>query len=335
MPRVSNEVAALDKHLALLNSIPQIGAPDGVAPPAGALAFPPVPSAAPPPAMGGVVFAPPAGVIGSDGAIGPAGTPALEEPQFITDTPPVAPPPTRTAVQKLFFTGRLKSGKDFAAKASGATIFGFADPLYAIATHFFGINVSPTEGKDIPGMRAFLQAAGQWGRNAVSEQYPLTAGRALFIAAVRAAGVAGELSWADTVEWDTYGKNPDIWLNACILRANAFLAENPGARVAITNCRFGNEYSRLQAEGFEHWHCMAGPKTWAARLAESKLTPESPSVRDTSEQLAVKLDQNVIKQLSEKKVGPNLKCIWSDPSAAVPSRLHSVASFLQTIGGAQ
>lgn len=319
-PRVSNEVAALDAHLALINSIPQIGAPEGVAPP---------PASAQPP---------PPGVLPSPYAIDStlifSLSPALEEPQFITDLPPVAPPQPRAAAQKLFFTGRLKSGKDYAAKQSGAVIFGFADPLYAIAKHFFGLNVDAAEGKDLPGMRAFLQTAGQWGRNVKSEQYPFTAARALFIAAVREAGDEGKLGHEE-VEWNTYGANPDIWLNACILRVNLFLMANPDKRVAITNCRFNNEYSRLQAEGFEHWHCMCGPKTWSARLAESKLTPESPSVRDTSEQLAVKLDQSVITQLGAQKVGPNLKCIWSDPNAPVPGRLHSVASFLQTIGGAQ
>lgn len=308
MPRVSKEVAALDAHLALINSIPQIGAPDGVAPPVTAASLSVVDTAPP--------------------------VTAIEESPFITELPPVAPPQSRASAQKLFFTGRLKSGKDFAAKASGATILGFASPLYAIVTHFFGVTVNATEGKDLPGMRAFLQTAGQWGRATVSEQYPLTATRALFVSAVCAAGLMGELGHEE-VEWGTFGTNPDIWLNACILRANAFLAANPGKRVAVTNCRFGNEYSRLQSEGFEHWHCMCGPKTWTARLAESKLTPESPSVRDVSEQLAVKLDQSVISQLNAQKVGPNLKCIWSDPSAPVPGRLHSVASFLQTIGGAQ
>lgn len=321
-PRISKEVAALDAHLALINSIPQPGAPDGIQPPP-ASATPPPASATPP----APEFLPP----------NPETLPFTPESlasAFITDdTPPVAAAPR--VGQKLFFTGRLKSGKDYVAKASGAVIFGFADPLYAIATHFFGVNVGPNEGKDLPGMRAFLQAAGQWGRYAVSEQYPLTPARALFIAAVREAAESGRLGCPE-VDWTSYGTNPDIWLNACIARANAFLAANPSKRVAITNCRFGNEFSRLQQEGFDHYHCMCGPKTWAARLAESKLTPESPSVRDTSEQLAGKLDQSVIKQLSAQKVGPMLKAIWSDPLAPKPSpRLHSVESFLQTIGGAQ
>lgn len=305
-PRVSREVASLDAHLALINSIPQIGAPDGVGPEHG--------------------------VIGASGAIGPAG-----ESPFIIDAP-IAPPAAPVAgsryVQKLFFTGRLKSGKDYAAKASGATIFGFADPLYSIASHFFGVTVNANEGKDLPGMRAFLQTVGQWGRATVSEQYPLIPTRALFIRAVRAAGDAGALGHEE-VEWPTYGSNPDIWLNACILRADLYLNAHPGDRVAVTNCRFENEFTRLQAEGFEHWHAMCSPKSWAARLAESKLTPESPSVRDTSEQLAAKLDRSVIEQLSAQKTGARLKSIWSDSVPPPSPRLHTVESFLQAVGVAQ
>lgn len=297
-PRVSNEVAALDAHLALLNSIPQPGAPDGVQPP---------------PAPPSLPYAP-------------------EESPFITDEPIAPAPPV--GARKLFFTGRLKSGKDYAAKASGATIFGFADPLYAIASHFFGVTVNANEGKDIPGMRAFLQTVGQWGRAEVSEQYPLTPARALFIQSVRELGSAGRLG-SPEVEWQTYGANPDIWINACIFRVDLYINANPGKRVAITNCRFGNEFSRLQAEGFQHWHCMCGPKTWAERLEQSKLTPASPSVRDMSEQLAAKLDHNVITQLNASKEGPKLRAIWSDPNAPKPSpRLHNVESFLQAIGSA-
>lgn len=299
VPHNSKEAAGLDSYLSLLNSIPQLPPTEGAPPPPPAPVLPPNP----------------------------------EIMSFIAAPLPPQPELPRTNPRKLFFTGRLKSGKDYAAKASGAVIFGFADPLYAIATHFFGVTVNASEGKDIPGVRAFLQQVGQWGRAAVTEQYPLTVGRALFSQAVREAGAAGKLGHPE-VEWDTYGKNPDIWLNACIFRADLYLNAHPNARVAITNCRFENEFKRLTEEKFQHWHCMCGPKTWATRLAESKLTPESPAVKDLSEQLAVKLDQNVIKQVSAIKAGPMLRAIWSDTGIKPNPRLHSIQSFLQTVGGA-
>lgn len=263
-------------------------------------------------------------------------------PSFIADVPPPieipAPPAvplitTAPRINKLFFTGRLKSGKDYAAKLSGATIFGFADPLYAIASHSFGVTVNSTEGKDIPGIREFLQTVAQWGRGVINEKYPLTVARALFMAQIRANGELGNYGCPE-VQWANYGKDVDIWLNACIARANAFLAENPDARVAVTNCRFENEFKRLAAEGFVHWHCLCSANTWKTRLAVSKLTPDSPAVKDLSEKLAADLDANVIKQISAVKTGPQLRCIWSDELAAKPSaRLHTVETFLKSIGG--
>lgn len=265
-----------------------------------------------------------------------APTPEVSLPAQLGEATPAPSAPlitTNPRVTKLFFTGRLKSGKDFAAAASSALIFGFADPLYAIASHYYGITVNSTEGKDLPGCREILQIIGQWGRGTLNEKYPLTIPRALFLDRVRDDGANGAFGFSE-VDWASFGHNSDIWLNACIARADEFLKNNPEARVAVTNCRFDNEFKRLQAEGFQHWHVMCSAKTWTERLAKSKLTPDSPAVKDTSEHLAGNLDQNVIKQFSGQKVGPQLRCIWSDIIAPKPSnRLHTVESFLKSIGG--
>lgn len=241
--------------------------------------------------------------------------------------------PGRAPVSKLFFTGRLKSGKDYAATAAGAEIVSFAAPLYAIASYYFHVEIGATVGKDLPGVREFLQTIGQWGRGVTTEKYPLNVGRALFIARVRVAGPKGVFGFPE-VAWDTYGSNNDIWLNAAIARANLRIAEQPDVRIAITNCRFDNEFKRLQADGWQHWHSLCSPKTWTARLLVEKLTPESPTVRDASEQLAANLDANVVKQLSAHKDGPKLRAIWNDRETPCPSsRLHSVESFLASLGG--
>lgn len=236
--------------------------------------------------------------------------------------------------RKLFFTGRTNVGKDYAAAAVGATIFGFADPIYAIASYCFNTTVSATIGKDLPGMREFLQTVGQWGRNVVNAQYPLTAPRALFTHFIRNQMPADY--YGNSIDWKNYGRYPNLWLDCCIARANGHLeAAPPGTRVAITNCRFDNEFKRLTAEGFQHWHIMCGPATWAKRLLGAKLTPESPALKDISEQLAANLDSNVIKQLSAAKNGAKLRCLWNDDVAPLPSpRLHSLTTFLQSIKGA-
>lgn len=253
------------------------------------------------------------------------------------DYPPIKnlprePEPIATQVKLLFFTGRLGTGKDNAAAAAGATVFGFADPLYAMASHYFGVKVTATEGKDLPGIREFLQLAGQWGRNVVTEKYPLTVPRAIFQQWARADGILKHFGFPE-VAWESFGLNAEIWLNACIARAEAYREENPSATVAVTNCRFEHEFKRLQACNFQHWHVMCSAKTWAARLAKLNLTPESPAVRDLSESLAGQLDGSVIKQLSAEKQGPKLRVIWSDEAVPSPSpRLHTVETFLKSIG---
>lgn len=243
------------------------------------------------------------------------------------------PQPARAPVQKLFFTGRLKSGKDFAAHAAGAEIISFAAPLYAIASHYFQTEISATVGKDLPGVREFLQTVGLWGRGAITEKYPLSVVRALFITRIVRGRPSNDFGFPE-VDWATYGSNNNIWLDAAIVRANKTLLAFPSGRVAFTNCRFDHEFKRLQADGFQHWHSLCSPKTWTARLLVEKLTPESPQVRDASEQLAANLDANVVKQLSAHKDGPKLRAIWNDPETPCPSpRLHSVESFLASLGG--
>lgn len=234
----------------------------------------------------------------AEGTTGVNSNPTLQPvPRPVTATDVMKTEPREVPrVGKLFFTGRLGSGKDFAAAAADAKVFGFADPLYAIAEYFFGVPVSSTTGKDLPGMWAFLQSVGQWGRSVVNDKYPVTPERGVLSHIIRQRGAKLPFGKAfPEVAWDTFGVNNNIWLDSCIARAEAFLKENPGKRVAITNCRFSHEFKALEARGFQHWHCTLSGKTWAARLSAMKLTPESPQVKDLSEQLALQLDQNVIK----------------------------------------
>lgn len=244
---------------------------------------------------------------------------------------PQTPMPLAPDNSRLYFTGKLKIGKDTTATAAGCRIFGFSEPLYAIATHFFGRPFSSSDGKDLSGARAFLQAVGNIGRGEITEAYPLTLARALLEDAIRAKGIYGEFGKLG-VDWSTFGRSQTIWLDACIVRVDEYLAENPGARVAITNVRFEHERAALKTAGWSGWHCMASPATWAARLQKSKLTPQSPQVNDVSEKLAAALDGGVVKELSARKAGTKLRVIWTDEIAPCPSnRLHTTASFLQLL----
>lgn len=225
---------------------------------------------------------------------------------------------------KIFLTGRLKAGKDYVASAGGYTIYGFSDPLNYLATHFTGIPVTANQNKDLPGMRAFLQTVGQWGRNIINEQYPITPARVLFVTMIRSLHAAKIIDGYG-VNWANFGADENLWLDALLNR----YAETPAITAAVTNVRFENEFKRLQSEGWQHWHVITSPSAWAKRLALDKMTPASPQLKDTSEKLAADLDAQVTKQISASRNGPKLRCVWNDPDSPPPSsRLHTLQEFL-------
>lgn len=263
------------------------------------------------------------------GAVVPKGTPVsavaiteapVVEKQEPTPQSPAPAPTTAPVLSRVFLTGRLKTGKDYIAEQAGCKIFALADPLYFLADYFFG-----KQPKD--ATRAFLQQAGQWGRGMVSAEYPLTPERALFTRMIQTSfSISGHSSSGLKVDWASYGRNENIWLDSLIAR---MAAEPSGNLMAVSGVRFHNEYTRLAAEGFTAFHVMTSAPTWTARLQKVNLSPESPECKNSSEQLAASLDQNVIKTLSKAKHGPKLRCVWSDEKMQPPSgRLLTVAEFV-------
>jgi hypothetical protein len=260
--------------------------------------------------------------------------PAIAGADTVSITEPTAPArPKPITAQRFAFSGRLKVGKDHAANALGAKIFGFADPLYALQDHFFGTSAgTDPRQKDIPGARAFLQAAGQWGWGCVSEKYPLTPARACFTTMVRSLGRAGLFPADLQVDWDSFGRDKEIWVKAALRRIDSYSASHPGHRIAIVNARFDHEFALLKSSGFEHYHVMCSPKTHANRLVKAGLTDKSPVVNDESEQLAKALDADVIRKISGNRSGPMLKVVWNDDESPSPSpRLYSLSNFLAAL----
>lgn len=256
--------------------------------------------------------------------------PAVAASRVATPKASAAPARRKITGLKFAFTGRLKSGKDYVAAALNAKIFGFAEPLYALQDHFFGTHaVTDPKQKDIPGARQFLQTVGQWGWGALNDKYPLTPARAVFNTMIRSLGAAGVFPAHLQVDWESFGRDKEIWVKAAFRRIDDFMAANPGQRVAIVNARFQHEFNPLKEAGFEHYHIMCSHKTWAERLAKANLTDKSPAVTDISESLAHALDQNVIKQISAQKSGPMLKAIWNDSTQAPSQRLYTLPNFLQ------
>jgi hypothetical protein len=239
-------------------------------------------------------------------------------PSAVVDRVPLAPQ------RRIFFTGRMKVGKDYCATAAQARAFGLAEPLYALLKAFFGI-----DNKDAYGAREFLQTLGQWGRGLVTADYPITAERAALTALIRASKtLPPELC----VEWSKFGFDADIWINALLKRSEPIISKEPDRRYAVTNVRFDNELKALQGAGWEHWHVMCSDETRNARLRQAGLDPAGNAQRDASEHIARAFDASVVKNIKTKQRGSMLRCIWSDDRVPCPSaRIYTVDQWLQEI----
>lgn len=284
----------------------------------------PAVTGAEPPPKGATVLVPEA-----DAAIDRTGATIVSDPlsAVVTSPKPLSPelPTVDENLNRIFFTGRICVGKDYVAKAVGATIVGFAEPIYYLAKRFLGVDVTADANKDIPGMRAFLQAMGNWGRGTINEKYPVTPARALFVDRIHRLAESGSLENKYCVEWKQFGLDESLWLNAALSRVET--SADAMERLAFTQVRFKNEFTTLQAEGYTHFHVMTSSKEWAERLAKRNLKPAAPALRDTTESLAASLDQNVIKQISGSKNGPKLHCIWNSSTPPPSPRLWTVAEF--------
>jgi len=250
-----------------------------------------------------------------------------EVPSVPRPTTPLAPPSQEQQpinLRRFFLTGGLCVGKDYVAGLTGATVEGFSRPVYHLAEFFFGAPVV----KSAPGMSAWLTTITQWGRAVVSEQYPYTPARAVFIAAIRSLGGAHLLDETLGVEWANYGRDENLWLSAALSRIDKTNSE----RVAITNVRYGHEFKALTEKGFSNWHVFCSPAARAERLAKRKIATNSPLLKDASEQLAAQLDAQVIREISRNKTGPKLRCVWNSPEAVPSPRIWTVSDFCKAAG---
>ena len=181
-------------------------------------------------------------------------------------------------------------GKDYVARSLGLHIYGFADPLYRIAEHYFG-----TSDKSKPGIRKFLQTVGQWGRGTNTDEYPYTTERAVFVKQMRKIGSRITGMGSKDI-WKRYGNDLNFWIKVFLSRED--LSDSD---LAVTNGRFHNELALLKDEGFTHVHIMCAPSTYVKRLEELfKFTskPNEPfpaavnkATQDISEKMAKELDE--------------------------------------------
>lgn len=238
----------------------------------------------------------------------------------------------------FLFTGRFKVGKDHTAKSMNAEIFSFAEPLYALQYHFFGLL-----DKNLPGAREFLQTCGAWARGHITEAYPITAARAGFVEMIRRLGAEGAFPESLKMDWKAFGSNENVLVESCGQRVNAFQQSQKTEgctpevdvakrRVANTTVRFQNELSYFQSRGWIHWHVMCSGPTWAARLKAAGLDTNERAKKDITEEMAVALDHKVTTIISRDPRGRMLRVIWNDENVPAPSpRMFTIDSFLQHI----
>lgn len=207
----------------------------------------------------------------------------------------------------IAFSGAARHGKDWAAtQIKGSSLVSIAEPLYWLARYFFG-----TDKKSAPGMRQFLINVGCWGRGVLSEEFPLTATRALFTQEIRK---LWQVESVIGVDWRTYGFNEDIWLDAAHVRAiERMLAKHIPC---IVNARFDNELAKFENdERFIRAHVYATPDTVAGRYAALGETP--PPDGSLSEAYSLRIN-NLIEAGQWAKIPSNLLLVWTDDQVPNP-----------------
>lgn len=234
--------------------------------------------------------------------------------QRATIAPTAPPPPTKPAGPlRIVFTGRMRSGKDYAASQLCETVLGFADPLYPLVASVINADAD----KAAAGVRAMLQILGQWGRGTVNKEYPWTVERALFLKSLpEFLDGYPEGTLKNSVDWTQYGKDEALWFNSLSKRAADLKS------VGITNARFKNELDGLKAIGFQHWHVVAPGKEILERLAKEGIKSGDPVLTDYSEQMALSFDRQIMAKMG-KTGGKKLRVLWGSQSPA-PTEFFSL-----------
>jgi hypothetical protein len=240
---------------------------------------------------------------------------------------------TKIPSRKYALTGKLRTGKDYISEQCKGTILGFADPMYQIGQALFGIGV---EGKDDPkkNLRPFYMKLGEWAKGRVDENHPITMERASFTMLMRALG--SEICDMP-VDWASFGKNENIWLE-CLLGRSFILSGEAGHHdpdepffpecdIFVTNVRYKFELEELRKNDFEHFHNMCSEPTYIERLRQVGIALGDQRLKHVSEMLAGELDRQVYHILRLHPSGPKLQVIWNDVRPCPSDRLFTIDEF--------
>ena len=197
-------------------------------------------------------------------------------------------------IKRISLSGKMYAGKDYVAKQLNAQILGFADPIYELAESLIG-----SRDKSIPGVRRTLQELGQWGRNVVNEQYPLSFIRHTVTHRIRETGayLAPTFRFCN---WRKYGTCDSFWTDIFVERFTHLPKLN--LFYATTNVRFKIEEQVVRNLGFEHFLVACSEDTRRARMAKTGELYRPETASDISEEYAANAYETF----------PDHRIVWND-----------------------
>jgi hypothetical protein len=223
----------------------------------------------------------------------------------------VAVPPAAPAIGlRLFFTGSLASR---CAREIGAAEFSVALPVVKLASFFFGESLFPADGtvKGILGADNFIATIKAWGSGEISNNFPITPARAIFITLIKSLARGKTKVLPEGPDWLKFGTGEGFWIDSCVNMAAEFHNNNPYRRIAITGVTTQIELNYFKALGLTHWHVMSAPGTGLA-----------------GDNISVLLDNSCTKTVSNQKTGPKLRAVWCGAGAPISNRIWTMAEFM-------
>ena len=222
--------------------------------------------------------------------------------------PGVKPAAVAGLPRKLFFTGFPRVGKSWLGDQLSARVFEFDDPIFSLATDCFGPVRNPKD------LERFVLEVRAWGDGSVSERYPLTAARAMFVEYIRAAGAARDKLFGIPVQ--DYG-TAGFWNKCLIARVTRFEQDFPKHLVVVTEVTAPDQYAALREAGFRPYHVACNPLTRSSRGG-------APLVGTIAESI----ERDITQKISQQPQGGKMWAVWNDQQYPPPSsRFLSVQEF--------
>lgn len=217
---------------------------------------------------------------------------------FMPPQTPAAPipAPVEQPPGLIMFTGRQGAQPEEIARRSGVKVFNLSDFITLQLQEFGGTNVPIS-------LLAEFKAIGE---AIVTPNFPFNLPRVVVIKEMRRNG------------FKSFG-NPGYWIKSLVEHVTSWTAENQG-QVIVTGISTIADFNDMKGYGFVPFHVMCSNQT-AGRV------PASPAL--AGDGLEQALDNSVLRQISQQRVGPTLRAIWNDSQPMPAERFLTPETFAQ------